>query len=328
MIHRRTEGFTLVELLVVIAIIGILIGLLLPAVQSARESARRLQCSNHLKQLALAALTHESSQGHFPAGGWGYAWVGDPDRGFGAEQPGGWAYNCLPFLEQQSIHDIGRGETFANKKTLNRQMIATAVSTFNCPTRRSGTFAQDTDSWSLSACNVENLTTVDKVARSDYAGNGGIHDSVPHGGGPSTLEAGAALEVNDDYDGIFSQCSTTRIADIRDGTSNTILIGEKNVRSTNYTDGGDPGDNENLYCGVDNDTHRIAYYNSAEPSKSLTLKRDHPDTANANIFGSAHTAGANFAFCDGSIRMINYTIDALLFSHLINRCDGQVVQLP
>ena len=99
---RRRNGFTLVELLVVIAIIGVLVALLLPAIQAAREAARRTQCINNLKQLALGCQNHHDTHGHFPTGGWGWYWVGDPDRGFGKEQPGGWAYNLLPFFEQQA----------------------------------------------------------------------------------------------------------------------------------------------------------------------------------------------------------------------------------
>src|SRR3977135_3561541 len=80
--RERSGGFTLVELLVVIAIIGILVALLLPAIQAAREGARRAQCKSNLKQLALGCLNHHDTQKHFPTGGWGYQWVGDPDRGF------------------------------------------------------------------------------------------------------------------------------------------------------------------------------------------------------------------------------------------------------
>src|SRR5271165_3556364 len=101
--RQERSGFTLVELLVVIAIIGILIALLLPAVQAARESGRRVQCSNNLKQLGLGVLQHVDTCGRFPSDGWGWGWVGDPDHGNRMGQPGGWIYNTLPFIEQQAL---------------------------------------------------------------------------------------------------------------------------------------------------------------------------------------------------------------------------------
>ena len=103
------KGFTLVELLVVIAIIGILVALLLPAVQAAREAARKAQCMNNLKQMALGAQQHESAQGFFPTGGWGCSWTGDPDRGFTKKQPGGWIYNILPYIGEQVAARPGEG---------------------------------------------------------------------------------------------------------------------------------------------------------------------------------------------------------------------------
>ena len=99
----------------VVAICNILLALLFPAVQAARESANRLECANHLKQIGLAWQMHHDAHQHFPTGGWGWSWTGDPDRGYGELQPGAWAFNILPFVDEAALHDIGAGMSASAK---------------------------------------------------------------------------------------------------------------------------------------------------------------------------------------------------------------------
>ena len=137
------RGFTLVELLIVISIIGMLVALLMPAVQSAQESGRRAQCSNNLHQMALGCLALESKYGNSsPAAAGVGDWAGEPDRGFGVQQPGGWHYNILPFIDQADLHDMGKGRR-PDDTTKQfgpcgqaRRSRETPVALFICPTRR------------------------------------------------------------------------------------------------------------------------------------------------------------------------------------------------
>src|SRR5262245_36515861 len=105
----KPAGYTLVEVLVVVAIVTVLIGLLLPAIQKIREAAHRIQCTNNLKQLGIAALNHESVYGRLPGGGWTGRWLGEPDRDPGKKQPGGWIYQLLRFMEQENLAAWGAG---------------------------------------------------------------------------------------------------------------------------------------------------------------------------------------------------------------------------
>ncbi len=320
MAGRHRFGFTLVELLVVITIIGILISLLLPAVQSAREAARRAQCQNNLKQIGLACLNHEQAHRHFPAGGWGWGWVGDPDKGYGRKQPGGWAYNCLPYLEQQAVHDIGLGQNVTTKLTLNREMMATPLTVFNCPSRRRAVAYPF--NLGIVLVNVDRSSAL-TAGRSDYAGNCGIATYVPHGqgpGDPSTTEPPATQ----DFRGIFSQASTVAMADVKDGSSNTILVGEKYINPDNYATGYDGGDNESLYCGNNNDISRVAYYDASNAGNNRLPRQDRPGYP-AEIFGSAHAGGTHFALCDGSVQSLSYSIDPQVFAYLADRRDGKAI---
>ena len=324
--NRNNRAFTLVELLVVIAIIGILIALLLPAVQSAREAARRMQCSNNLKQIGLAFLTHHDQHGYFPTGGWSVRWVGDADRGFGKSQPGGWVYCILPYIEQMAIYDLpGDGdpdEVTATQKERAKQLVMTPVAALNCPTRRASTAFPEGPSGLTWAYNQDQAST---AARADYCANAGTRTfSVGTGGGPSTLAAAETFAWRDpvsyEHNGICYQRSEVPIAKIRDGTTYTYMVGEKYMDPDHYADGAEQCDNESMYVGDDRDVlchtrNEIAY----------TPRQDKAGAASYFNFGSAHASGFNMVFCDGSVRSISYTIDLETHSYLGNRADGESI---
>ena len=230
---RRKNGFTLVELLVVIAIIGILIALLLPAVQAARESGRRTMCKHNLKQLGTAMENHLAVHHRYPSNGWGHLWIGDPDRGTGKEQPAGWIYNLLPYLEQTQLRETGQGFAPSAQRAELSKLMRVPLAVFACPSRPAPTLSPAAPFWL-----PRNAEWVADVAKNDYAVNGGdffSEDSVWEG--PPTLADGDA----DRYawsdpsrlTGVCFQRSEIRPAAILDGLSQTYLIGEKHVSRGN-----------------------------------------------------------------------------------------------
>ncbi|MBN2295189.1 MAG: DUF1559 domain-containing protein [Pirellulales bacterium] len=328
------RAFTLVELLVVIAIIGILIALLLPAVQAAREAARRLQCSNQIKQIATAMHTHHDAHGHFPTNGWDWAWIGSSDRGFGEEQPGGWIFNVLPYMEQKEIHDMLAGVSdLTQAANISKSMRQIPIDSMNCPSRRTAklyptrvagsSYYQSNPRLAIGSNTVDGQEA-NAVARSCYAGNGGSVWTSFSIGSVSDFErqfaAGALKEYSDTSNGIFFPCSMISVRDVTDGTSSTFLVGEKGLNADHYVDGGDYGDNENLIIGDDMDITRWT-------SVDHPPIQDTPGLAAYYSFGSPHPQAFNMAYCDGSVRTVSYDIDLKLYTNLGNRKDGEVLNL-
>ncbi len=332
---QRQLGFTLVELLVVISIIGILVGLLLPAVQAARESGRRMQCSNNLKQMGLATHSHLASVGHMPTNGWGWYWIGDPDKGKGREQPGGWVFNILPYVEQENIYNLQTGKTDLARRQAATQMVQTPLPGMNCPTRRRTKLylIGTSDPRQRKPQFTEHHTT---GARSDYASNGGDLQCDASKGGPdsglkyygadtyaagTSAAAAVGFKIISDYsNGVFFPGSQVKQAHIKDGMSNTLLIGEKSVGVNFYETATSGGDNESMYIGDNADNTRWT-------SASYLPRQDTAGADTFNSFGSAHSGAFNAVLCDGSVRQINYSIDATVYQRLGNRLDGQVIDM-
>jgi prepilin-type N-terminal cleavage/methylation domain-containing protein len=221
--RSKYRGFTLIELLVVIGIIGILVALLIPAVQAAREAARRSSCGNNLKQLGLAFHLHQEQHGFFPTGGWGGDWIGDPDGGFADQQPGGWVYNILPYVEAQTLRDIGQQQVPAVKRQAMIELVESPLPVLHCSSRRIAELYPY-----VGPASLQNLDPPANVAKSDYAVNGEV--SPPRD---------QAVE-----------------ADLSTPLSQTILVGEKWVDHHSYDSAGSAGDGLTMYVGDSVDIRR------------------------------------------------------------------------
>ncbi|MHC4177603.1 MAG: DUF1559 family PulG-like putative transporter [Planctomycetota bacterium] len=326
---RRTRAFTLIELLVVIAIIGILVALLLPAVQAARDQARILTCQNHLKQIALATSVHVETHGFFPTGGWGVQWAGEPDRGFSRRQPGGAFYNILPYLELEEIHQLGAGETGWRKKRLLTRAAATPVALYHCPSRRPAItypFMGWVGSINTNFPHVGAIRqTSHSLALCDYGFNGGTAI------GPRRNREGCIWNVitsyntgeaikwsNYDGGGISSAGSEIRLADVVDGLGHVYLAAEKYIQADEYYAPRWCGDLHGWNSGYGYDTYRWTRHSP---------EQDTPGLRSRERFGSAHAGGFNAVLCDGSVHMINYSIDRRIHRALGGRDDDKKLRV-
>ncbi|WP_437225116.1 DUF1559 domain-containing protein [Planctomicrobium sp. SH661] len=312
MITNKTSsrrGFTLIELLVVIAIIAVLIALLLPAVQQAREAARRSQCKNNLKQMGLALHNYHETHSVFPPGALslqsnGTAWPettsncsSKPSK---SSVVGGWGWGtfCLPFIDQAPLYNTlaPNGNNFP-AVTVN--VSKTTLTVFRCPSEPSGPLITNTDFGGDGAGNG--------YASASYAaviGSGGLEYHINCDGNNPNPEARY---------GTFWYNSRTRLRDLTDGASNTVLVAERMWDGTPESTGGTGAiwagrpTNSNKYCTLlrMNDT----------PAFSINGTND-------SAARSKHVGGAHFLLGDGAVRFLSQNMDAMTYRLLGQKADG------
>lgn len=316
LLRSRVTAFTLVELLVVLAIIGILVALLLPAVQAIRESARQVQCRNHLKQLALACHNYESAWNVFPA----YAGERNPARvvfDVGRERRslrgGNWISKALPYLEQTALAGpwsrLGSSEE-PILDAADTETIAIGLPVLHCPTRRSA------EAYPLEGTYQTRFG--DKAARTDYAMNGGW--ATPD---LALNPDGAVIRVKSE--GVWRLGGETGFRHVTDGLSNTYLLGEKAMNLGEYTTGHDFGDRAPATGWVDNSTATNSFVRYTARPPIADRRRN----CNAcHDFGSAHFSNWNAALADGSVRPISYWMDLEVHRATSSIAGGDVATLP
>lgn len=316
-LNRNSSGFTLVELLVVIAIIGILIGMLLPAVQSVREAARRTQCSNRLRQLGLACHNFETTNEFFPPGlncpigsGSGMISPNEPLVQMGLiDQPpfegrfGSWLYWILPYMEQDNIYsEVDSTQREYANAVGDDSIAAQVIETFLCPS---------------------DFIPIDVISFNQY--RFGVNSYFGCAGIQSWFWRDAS------QDGVLCINSDTKIAEIYDGTSNTILIGERYSFEPEWLD----LSNRRGWAWSNAFSSQDCLAGTVEPINFTLPEGVGPNPPfsvrdpRLSSFGSGHPGGCNLVFCDGSVRFASASGNGGLVNlqRLAIPDDGQIVDL-
>jgi prepilin-type processing-associated H-X9-DG protein len=346
----------LIELLVVIAIIAVLIGLLLPAVQKVREAANRMKCGNNLKQIGLAVLNFHDQQGRFPTGG------GDWEQGISYStkdgstpegpslQTASWLYQILPYIEQNNayiLNDMTTTGANPNQESFKAPFPVqiycvdsdhakdtgpvrrSVIATYYCPSRRPaglyfngamlGTRLTNLSDYCSTTPGRVPLRTNETPDQTYYGDNGTFNGVI------RPIIVGRIQNGDGKYRDV-----PVKIADVTDGTSNTMLAGDKFVPSNDYA-GGHWADDCGPMAGWDPDIARSTVSNASfcpNPTPDIPLPQSDARWSNCGyVFGSAHTGGINAVFVDGSVHFIRYGIDPNLFNMLGHKSDGGVVSL-
>jgi prepilin-type processing-associated H-X9-DG protein len=294
----------------------------------------------------VGVLGHLTARERFPTGGWGWGWSGDANRGSDFQQGGGWLFNTLPYLEQQAMHDAGAGLTGTPLMNALAARDSTPLVGFYCPSRRPAIAYLFCTS--PAPPNASLVPGTSLVGHSDYAANGGDWYFTPgifsfwqsnncgnSDGGPAASSVPTAAVLGsytqvmantpppNSPSGIMYMMSMVVSAHVKDGLSNTYLVGEKYLDPDNYANGQDSGDNESCYVGDNPDITRYTGWSATNSSSSwLPPLQDQLGYVVDYMFGSAHAGTFNIAFCDGSVRAISYSIDPETHRRLGNRSDG------
>jgi prepilin-type N-terminal cleavage/methylation domain-containing protein len=310
----RRRGFTLIELLVVIAIIAILIGLLLPAVQKVREAAARSQSQNNLKQMGLGFHNHNDTLGRLPYNGRRIMTVAEPLNdgvaNVNIRGSGSWAYQIFPFIEQDNLY---KSWTFDGSIPIPPDVTVhhVPVKVFLCPGRNRGKGFKTKG---------RDATNHSSGPVTDYAINTRIND-------PATNAWQTNQGSTNDPD------REVTVQTIPDGSSNTVFVGEKALRTSEHTD--DTGNNwdESILQGGWGGTGRRGNTNTANDANgqaSFTMSRDSASNyaGDDNRFGGPFGAGVHFLFGDGSVKFVSYSVDPSVLCFALNTRDGKPFTLP